>query len=118
MARTRVLTDEQRVLHAAASRRKYWAKAKDKYNMVKRQRYREACLKRRQAVNDSFLLDFENWVLENRWEGEFPTGPDRYLDPEWARVVKYECEHLDCSWPRYCAWVRLGGGDDPFLAPL
>ena len=65
--------------------------------------------------NNSFMLDFENWVLENRWTGEPPKGPERYLHPEWARVMQHACEDSDCSWPTYCEWVRQGGGDDWFV---
>jgi len=36
--------------------------------------------------DNSFMLDFENWVLENRWEGE-PQGSKAVFAP---RVVSID----------------------------
>ena len=75
-------------------------------------------------------MDFENWCLEHKWlaedyaprVGEFlawldkprPRGAGRYLDAEWAAMMRSELENSDSSWEQYCEWVRHGGGDEWF----
>ena len=63
---------------------------------------------------NAFLLDFENWCLQYCWHGEIPKGPGRIENPEWAAMMRKECEESDTTFERYCAWVRQGGGDEWF----
>ena len=63
---------------------------------------------------NAFLLDFENWCLQHCWHGEIPKGPGRIENPEWAAMMRKECEESDTTFERYCAWVRQGGGDEWF----
>ena len=65
---------------------------------------------------DNFLMDFENWCLEHRWDARkgIPTGPYRYEDTEWATMMKKECEFSDTFFEEYCEWCSQGGGDEWF----
>ena len=65
---------------------------------------------------DNFLMDFENWCLQNRWDArkKIPTGPDRYKNPEWAAMMERECHFSDTNFEEYCAWCQAGGGDEWF----
>ena len=66
---------------------------------------------------NNFLLDFENWCLEHRWEGDFPKGPRRYEHPEWAAMIRRELEDYPLrSFEHYAEWCRAGGGDEWFSA--
>ena len=81
--------------------------------------YREAVsLGHKKAMADfrenAFLLDFENWCLQHCWHGEIPKGPGRIENPEWAAMMRKECEESDTTFERYCEWVHLGGGDEWF----
>ena len=63
---------------------------------------------------NSFLMDFENWCLEHRWVSRqgVPKGPRRYLHPQWAAMMRRECDNSDTTFAEYCEWVRHGGGDE------
>ena len=64
---------------------------------------------------DNFLMDFENWCLHRCWpRWDFPKGPRRYEQPEWAAMMRRECEDSDTTFERYCEWVAQGGGDEWF----
>jgi len=67
---------------------------------------------------DDFMMDFENWILEHLWDNShrhFPTGRERYMDPEWGALMRTECaKHSDVTWEQYCKWCQEGGGDDWF----
>ena len=69
-------------------------------------------------VNDDFMMDFENSVLENDWDARqgIPTGPRRYENPEWAKMIRSQVypHHSDVNWREYVSWVRGGGGDEWF----
>jgi len=65
---------------------------------------------------NNFLMDFENWCLEHRWDSRqgVPKGPRRYLHPQWAAMMRRECDNSDTTFAEYCEWVRHGGGDEWF----
>ena len=66
---------------------------------------------------DNFMMDLENWVLENRWDSRIgiPRGPERHMDPLWAEVMQEELrDYPRKSWADYCHWVESGKGDDWF----
>ena len=65
---------------------------------------------------NNFLMDFENWCLGKRWDSRMgvPKGPQRIEHPEWAAMMKRECQDSDTTWEEYCEWVRQGGGDEWF----
>ena len=65
---------------------------------------------------NNFLMDFENWCLEHRWDARkgIPTGPYRYENPEWAAMIIKECEFSDAVFEEYCEWCKAGGGDEWF----
>ena len=67
--------------------------------------------------NDAFLMDFENECLQYHWDSSVPhpTGPERYLHPQWGQMMREQCEaHSDVTFEQYCEWVRNGGGDEWF----
>lgn len=94
-------------------------------------------------VNDSFMMDVENAILE-AWLGstgtvlafsrrEFPKGVHRAQDAAWVSHVKAclaawygqggrmpvsyrEGGRDEVSWAEYEAWVEAGGGDVWFQA--
>ena len=63
----------------------------------------------------SFMLDFENSLLEG-WQLPVPTGPYRYLDPEWAELVRRNVApyHSDVSFEQYKQFCEAGFGDEWF----
>ena len=65
---------------------------------------------------NNFLMYFENWCLGKRWDSRkgVPKGPQRIENPEWAAMMKQECQDSDTTWEEYCEWVRQGGGDEYF----
>ena len=65
--------------------------------------------------HNNFMMDFENWVLKH-WDARqgIPTGPRRYENQEWAKLMKRNLEDSDTSWDEYVEWVRQGGGDEWF----
>ena len=71
-------------------------------------------------ARDCFLIDFENTDIEHfkteQPEEDFPTGPERYKDEEWAAIIKKQVypHRSDVDWSEYTAWVFQGGGDEWF----
>lgn len=70
------------------------------------------------VCRNSFMMDFENACLSD-WDSSkkpHPTGCKRYLDPEWAALVKSQVYpyHSDIDWYEYCSWVSRGHGDTWF----
>ena len=62
---------------------------------------------------DAFLMDFENSCLQN-WPGlNFPKGPERHEDTEWAQLILSQVypNHSDVDFDEYVSWVQGGGGD-------
>ena len=69
---------------------------------------------------DSFMMDFENSCLEHVWKkGQFPKGPKRHEDPEWAAMIQTQVypHHSDVDWEEYTEWVSRGFGDEWFSLP-
>ena len=70
------------------------------------------------VTRDHFMMDFENWCLEHRWDNRahpHPTGPLRFQDPVWSDMMIRECEDQnDVTFEQYSVWVIDGGGDDCF----
>ena len=67
---------------------------------------------------DSFMMDFENSCLEHVWKkGQFPKGPKRHEDPEWAAMIQAKVypHHSDVDWEEYREWVSRGFGDEWFV---
>ena len=77
-------------------------------------------------VND-FLMDTENWILQNKWpyrmtQGDayehHPTGSWRYEHPEWGRLMKEALANPEgritrrITWDVYCAWCQSGLGEE------
>ena len=74
----------------------------------------------RQTLNsdrgrDNFMMDFENACLQN-WAGLPPTGPKRYENPEWAKMIQSQVfpAHSDLDWYDYVEFCQLGGGNEWF----
>ena len=67
---------------------------------------------------DNFLCDFESSCLINNWDNSipFPTGPKRFENPEWAKMIKSQVfpAHSDVDFFEYCDWCEAGGGDEWF----
>ena len=67
---------------------------------------------------DDFLMDFENACLADftRETADYPKGPERYKDEEWAKYIKTQVypSHSDVDWTEYVAWVKAGMGDEWF----
>ena len=64
-------------------------------------------------------MDFENSCLSVNWDSskkEHPKGIDRYLDLDWAAMIKSQVfpYRLDLTWEQYVEWVKAGGGDEWF----
>ena len=74
------------------------------------------CTMRFYPEKNDFYMDFENWCLEHRWDSRqgIPKGPTRCEQPQWAAMMKRECEDSDMDFDEYCAWVQHGGGDEWF----
>ena len=66
--------------------------------------------------NYDFMMDFENECLAQNWVGPPPTGPKRYENPEWAKMIQTQVFpfHSDIDWVEYVAYVEAGGGDEWF----
>ena len=64
---------------------------------------------------DVFFCDLENAVLRD-FHGDTPTGPQRYLNPDWAALMKKNLYpfHSDADWSEYIEFCENGGGDDHF----
>jgi hypothetical protein len=65
----------------------------------------------------NFLLDFENWVLQNRWDSRIgiPAGRHRHEDPLWRQVIQEELrDYPRRTWDQYVTFVLQGGGDEWF----
>ena len=73
----------------------------------------------RRIAHDAFMMDFENWVLQHRWDARqgIPTGRERHKDALWAALMQEEIAFSDTTWGAYVAWVELGGGDEWFQEP-
>ena len=69
----------------------------------------------RRRAHDAFMMDMENYILR-QWDSRqgVPTGPKRYLNEEWAKLVKSNLEFSDTNWDEYVSWVSNGGGDEWF----
>ena len=68
---------------------------------------------------DSYMMDFENWCLENKWDSSVaphPKGPKRHEDKAWSEMIKSQAfpNHSDIDWYDYSEWVSRGGGDEWF----
>ena len=64
-----------------------------------------------------FLLDFENWVLQNKWDARIgiPAGRHRHEDPLWRQVIQEELrDYPRKTWDQYVTFVLQGGGDEWF----
>ena len=61
---------------------------------------------------DIFLCDLENDVLRD-FDGDTPTGPQRYMNPDWAALMKKNLYpfHSDADWREYVEFCENGGGD-------
>jgi hypothetical protein len=67
----------------------------------------------------SFLLDFETWVLQNRWDSRIgiPAGRHRHEDPLWRQVIQEELrDYPRKTWDQYVTFVLQGWGDEWFQA--
>ena len=66
--------------------------------------------------SDAFMMDFENACLQQNWDSRsHPKGPRRFEDPQWAAMMRQQCEeHSDVTFEQYCAWCLAGGGDEWF----
>ena len=75
---------------------------------------RPATLKKAKE-QDAFLCDLENEVLRD-FIGDTPTGPQRYLNPDWAALMKKNLYpfHSDADWGEYIEFCENGGGDEWF----
>ena len=65
----------------------------------------------------NFLMDLENWVLENQWDARLgtPCGRLRHVDSLWGEVMRTELlDYPRRRWGDYSDWVLGGGGDDWF----
>ena len=64
---------------------------------------------------DVFFCDLENAVLRD-FHGDTPTGPQRYLNPDWAALMKKNLYpfHTDADWWEYVEFCENGGGDEWF----
>ena len=65
----------------------------------------------------NFLLDFENWVLQNKWDSRIgiPAGRHRHEDPLWRQVIQEELrDYPRRTWDQYVTFVLQGGGDEWF----
>ena len=82
----------------------------------------------RRIAHDAFMMDFENWVLQHRWDARqcacaraggagIPTGRERHKDALWAALMQEEIAFSDTTWAAYVAWVEAGGGDEWFQEP-
>ena len=84
-------------------------------------------LKDRMKHVNNFLLDTENWILENKWpyfiprgrpayaywEKPHPTGRQRYEHPEWQILMKEAlADTTSITWDTYCAWCESGMGEE------
>ena len=69
-------------------------------------------------MRDAFMMDFENACLQQDWnssERSHPKGPRRFEDPQWATMMRQQCEgHSDVTFEQYCEWCLAGGGDEWF----
>ena len=67
-------------------------------------------------VNNSFMMDFENDLLDG-WEHDIPQGPRRFENAAWAQLVQRNVypAQSDVDWDEYVRWVQSGGGDEWFL---
>ena len=67
---------------------------------------------------DNFMMDFENACLQQNWGSKpFPTGPNRYENEEWAKMIQGQVypHNSDVDWQEYVDWVKGGGGDEWFV---
>ena len=65
----------------------------------------------------NFLLDFENWCLQNKWDSRIgiPAGRHRHEDPLWRQVIQEELrDYPRKTWDQYVTFVLQGGGDEWF----
>ena len=64
---------------------------------------------------DVFFCDLENAVLRD-FRGDIPKGPQRYLNPDWAALMKKNLYpfHSDADWSEYIEFCEDGGGDEWF----
>ena len=69
----------------------------------------------KRRAHNNFMMDMENYILR-QWDSRqgVPTGPKRYLNEEWAKLVKSNLEFSDTNWDEYVSWVSSGGGDEWF----
>ena len=69
-------------------------------------------------MHDDFMMDFENACLQHYWDSSqrsHPKGPRRFEDPQWAAMMRQQCqEHSDVTFEQYCEWCLAGGGDEWF----
>ena len=69
------------------------------------------------AIKDSFMMDFENSCLANKWGSRpHPKGDKRHLDKDWAKMIQSQVypHHSDVDWYEYVDWVSRGFGDEWF----
>ena len=60
------------------------------------------------AAKDSFMMDFENSCLANKWGSRpHPKGDKRHLDRAWAIMIQSRVypHHSDVDWYEYVDWV-------------
>ena len=65
----------------------------------------------------NFLLDFENWCLQNKCDSRIgiPAGRHRHEDPLWRQVIQEELrDYPRKTWDQYVTFVLQGGGDEWF----
>lgn len=62
-------------------------------------------------MNTNFIMDCENWILENKWTKEPPKGEER-LNPEWTKLI---VELTEVLLQDYIEYVISGKGEDWFL---
>ena len=71
------------------------------------------------VARDAFMMDFENFVLEQDWDStkrSHPKGPKRHEDREWADTIQSRIypHTTEIDWEEYVEWVSAGHGDEYF----
>ena len=62
-------------------------------------------------MNTNFIMDCENWVLENKWNESPPKGEQRLLE-DWKDLI---LDFTDVKLKDYIEYVMAGKGEDWFL---
>lgn len=62
-------------------------------------------------MNTNFIMDCENWILENKWGTAPPKGKER-LGDSWRNLI---IDFTEVQLKDYIEYVISGKGDDWFL---